>query len=76
MISKTAMFLSAALLLGTLGAATAGSDKDEPSGGSDIGPMGQCFSPPDCGQRYRGDYSYASAPGHQVHHPRAWHRTR
>src|ERR1700756_1778750 len=39
MISKTTMILSAALLLGTLGAATAGSDKDDPSGGSDIGPM-------------------------------------
>jgi hypothetical protein len=76
MISKTTMILSAALLLGTLGAATAGSDKDDPSGGSDIGPMGQCFSPPDCGQAYRGNYGYAYAPAHHVQHPRAWHRAR
>lgn len=76
MISKTTMILCAALFVGTLGAAYAGSDKDGPSGGSDIGPMGQCFSPPDCGQAYRNDYGYAYAPTHRVQHPREWHRTR
>ena len=30
------------------GSALAGND-NEPRGGADIGPLGQCFNPPDCG---------------------------
>jgi hypothetical protein len=42
-------------------ALAANDNQSRPSGGSDIGPLGQCFSPPDCGGR--GPGSYASTHG-------------
>jgi hypothetical protein len=50
-LTKTKIAFAAALILGTASAALAGGNSGEYSGGSDIGPLGQCFSPPDCGGR-------------------------
>jgi hypothetical protein len=74
MISKTVIALGTVLVLGTLGTAYAGSDRD--SGGYDIGPLGQCFAPPDCGQarNQRGYYGYAYVPDRRQH-PHVWHRS-
>jgi hypothetical protein len=44
MLTKTKIALAAALMLGTASVALA-----RGMGGSDIGPLGQCFNPPDCG---------------------------
>jgi hypothetical protein len=41
---------AAAIILGTASAALAGNGGEGPTqGGADIGPLGQCFNPPDCG---------------------------
>jgi hypothetical protein len=45
-LTKTKIAFAAALILGTASAALAGGNSGEYSGGSDIGPLGQCFSPP------------------------------
>jgi hypothetical protein len=71
MPNKTTIALATALIIGTLGSAYAGAERD--SGGYDIGPMGQCFSPPDCGNgasQSRADKAFAYVPGHRtVHRP-------
>ena len=46
MLTKITIALAAALMLGTGSAALA-----RGMGGSDIGPLGQCFNPPDCGNK-------------------------
>jgi hypothetical protein len=62
-----------------LGAASAAQASDhEESGGFDIGPLGQCFVPPDCGhgrilqrREYRnGPYGFAYVPEYRYRHPR------
>jgi hypothetical protein len=53
MLNKmTKIALAGALMLGSASAALAGGNSGEYSGGFDIGPLGQCFSPPDCGGNY------------------------
>ena len=54
----------AAVLAGSHFAWAADNNAGEYHGGADIGPFGQCFSPPDCGGRertngYNGRGSYA-----------------
>lgn len=75
---------AAAIVFGLLSAssiAQAGSNKSG-RGGFDIGPLGQCFDPPDCGRNpgdrgyrhYRhgysryGRYGYAYVPGWRYRH--------
>jgi hypothetical protein len=81
MLTKTTAFLAAALIVGTASAALAGNDNAANSGeegGSHIGPLGQCFVPPNCGQE-RGSQGYqrfAYVPAHPYQHHRNWHRAR
>jgi hypothetical protein len=85
MLTKTTAFLAAALIVGTASAALAGNDNAANSGeegGSHIGPLGQCFVPPNCGQE-RGSQGYQSGstgfayvPAHPYQHHRNWHRAR
>jgi hypothetical protein len=68
------------VMLGAASAAYA-SDHENQSGGFDIGPLGQCFVPPDCGQGQaaaprRGFSGYAYAPDRWYHQERAWRRAR
>jgi hypothetical protein len=81
MLTKGKLTTAAALVFGVLGAASiaqAGSNNQSINrGGFDIGPLGQCFDPADCGHnrgdagygRYRyghsryGRYGYAYVPG-------------
>ena len=86
MLTKTTAFLASALIVGTASAALANdnSANSGETGGSDIGPLGQCFVPPDCGQgrdsrayEYRTvPYGFAYVPAHPNHHRRDWHRAR
>jgi hypothetical protein len=79
---KTSMLALATVV--ALGAAPAAYASDhEESGGYDIGPLGQCFAPPDCGgqaSRARayvpGFYRYGYVPDHRYHRERDWHRAR
>ena len=51
---------AATALVATIsGSALAGND-NEPRGGYDIGPLGQCFNPPDCGNKGAERAAYAS----------------
>lgn len=86
MAIKTTALLAAALLVGTAPATLANDNAANTgeTGGSDIGPLGQCFVPPDCGQArgaqgydYRaGPYGFAYVPARPYHHRRDWRRAR
>jgi hypothetical protein len=66
------LIVAAAVLLGAVSIAQASSNRNY-GGGYDIGPLGQCFDPPACGQGSRGGaYAYAYSP----RYPRGWHYTR
>jgi hypothetical protein len=57
---------SGALLAGPHFATAADNNSGRYKGGADIGPLGQCFNPPDCGGRraangYRGRASFAES---------------
>jgi hypothetical protein len=58
---STKLTVAAAVLLGAISIAQAAGGSDYRSrGGYDIGPVGQCFDPPACGQGRRGAaYAYA-----------------
>jgi hypothetical protein len=81
---KTSILAAATIVM--LGAASAAyaSDHENQSGGFDIGPLGQCFVPPDCGQgqaaraqaRWRGFSGYANAPDRWYHQERGAHHAR
>jgi hypothetical protein len=85
MAIKTTALLAAALLVGAASSALASDNaaNSGETGGADIGPLGQCFVPPDCGQArgsqanaYRsGPYGFAYVPARPYHH-RDWHRAR
>jgi hypothetical protein len=75
MLTKGKLALAAVMMLGVASTAQA-SDHGE-NGGFDIGPLGQCFVPPDCGhgslraREYRnGPYGFAYVPGYRYRHPR------
>ena len=60
-VAATVVFAGAHL------ASAADNNSGRYKGGADIGPQGQCFSPPDCGGReetngYRARSSYGSCP--------------
>jgi hypothetical protein len=60
-MTRGALVLAAAVLLGASSAALGANDNQSRNrGGFDIGPLGQCFDPPVCGGgRYRyGRYEY------------------
>jgi len=84
MLTKTTALLTAAFIFGTASAALANdnSANSGETGGSAIGPLGQCFVPPDCGQArssqgYRTNpYGFAYVPQRPSHHRRDWHRAR
>ena len=64
MLRKRKLAMAAAIMLGAASAAQAANDnQSRDRGGTDIGPLGQCFVPPDCdqgGYRYRrGSYGFA-----------------
>ena len=66
MLAKSMMVLAAgALMLGAVSAQASDRDPAE-IGGSKIGPLGQCFAPPNCGEDYRywrGFNGFAYVPG-------------
>ena len=84
---KAALIVAITLgVLGTASAAFAGA-KDDDGAGHDrwegkIGPLGQCFVPPNCGQErgsrgyQSGPYGYAYVFANPYHHRRGWHRAR
>ena len=84
MLTKTTAFLAAALIVGTASAAFANdnSANSGETGGSHIGPLGQCFVPTNCGQErgsqayQSGSYGFAYVPAHPYQHHREWHRAR
>ena len=84
MLTKITALLTAAFIVGTASAALANdnSANSGETGGSNIGPLGQCFVPPDCGQTrslqgYRTNpYGFAYVPQRHSHHHRDWHRAR
>lgn len=87
MLSKTSVaILAAAAIFGAASAAQAGGDQNDPEhhGGADIGPLGQCFVPPDCDpgrDQQGGPYAYArpragGAYAYARPYPRGWHYTR
>jgi hypothetical protein len=81
MLAKTKVAVAAALMLGAVSAAQAANDnQSRDRGGSDIGPLGQCFVPPDCGgyRYYRNPYAYgwygfAYMPASRYHYRRWRH---
>ncbi|HEY2228767.1 MAG TPA: hypothetical protein VGI22_13705 [Xanthobacteraceae bacterium] len=81
MLAKTKVAVAAALMLGAVSAAQAANDnQSRDRGGSDIGPLGQCFVPPDCGgYRYHrnpyayGSYGFAYMPASRYHYRRWRH---
>jgi hypothetical protein len=83
---KTALIVAITLsVLGTASAAYAGGAKNDAESGHDrwegkIGPLGQCFVPPNCGQERQGDqngpYGFANVPAYLSHHHRDWYRAR
>jgi hypothetical protein len=89
MMSKTSIaILAAATIFGAASAGQASGSKNDASsrGGSDIGPLGQCFMPPDCDpgrDQQGGPYAYARpaygyARGIYAYarpYPRGWHYT-
>ena len=77
MLTKIKLVAAAALMLGAASAAQAANDnQSRDRGGYDIGPLGQCFVPPDCGRegyRYRrGAYGFAYVPEYHYGHHREW----
>jgi hypothetical protein len=81
MLTKFKLLAAAALILGAASAAQAANDNQSRSrGGYDIGPLGQCFVPPDCGQegyRHRsGANGFAYVPADHYGRHRAWRRDR
>jgi hypothetical protein len=87
-IGKTALIVAIALsALGAASAAYAGGAKNDDGAGHDrwegkIGPLGQCFVPPNCGQERgsqdypSGPYGFANVPANLSHHHRDWQRAR
>ena len=81
MLTKSKLAVAAVLILGAASAAQAANDnQSRDRGGSDIGPLGQCFVPPDCGQEgyrhRRGSYGFAYVPDYRYRHHREWRRER
>ena len=85
MLTKTKIALVAALILAPASVALGGNDNaanSGESGGSHIGPLGQCFAPPNCGQErgsqgyQSGSYGFAYVPANPYQHHRDWHRAR
>jgi len=81
MLTKIKVVAAAALMLGAASAAQAANDNQSiDRGGYDVGPLGQCFVPPDCGRsgyRYRsGAYGFAYVPGYRYGHRREWRHER
>ena len=75
MWSKTSIaILAATAIFGAASAAQASGSKNDAGshGGFDIGPLGQCFVPPDCDADQGGPYVYARPPSGYV---RGWHYT-
>jgi hypothetical protein len=78
MSTRIGVAVAAAAVLLVAGSAAGASEHNRESGGYDVGPLGQCFVPPDCGQgRYaqsRGISGFAYAPQHptrrhhEIHH--------
>jgi hypothetical protein len=72
--------VAAMLILGAVSVAQAANDNQSRNrGGSDIGPLGQCFDPAACGRGYRtlsGRYGYAYVPGYRYRYHRQWRRER
>jgi hypothetical protein len=72
--TKSILALAGALVLGVSMAQANDSSKDAyGESGAKIGPLGQCFAPPDCGGRVyahrRGFNGFAYVPGpHYRHH--------
>ena len=83
---KTALIVAITLsVLGTASAAYAGGGKNDAEWGHDrsegkIGPLGQCFVPPNCGQEPQGytsgPFGLAHVPANPYHRHRDWHRPR
>jgi hypothetical protein len=76
---KTALIVAVTLsVLGATSAAYAGGGKDRWEG--KIGPLGQCFVPPNCGQELQGyqsgPYGLAYIPANPYRRHRDWHRAR
>ncbi len=80
MLINSKLAVAALLILGAVSVAQAANDnQSRDRGGSDIGPLGQCFDPPDCGRGYRppsGRYGYAYVPGSRYRYHREWRRER
>jgi hypothetical protein len=49
---------AATALMATVSASALAGNDDEPRGGFDIGPLGQCFNPPDCGNKHSATYAH------------------
>ena len=90
MLSKTSIaILAAAAIFGAASAAQASGSQGDPESrdGADIGPLGQCFAPPDCDanqDQQGGPYVYArpyarpyagGANAYARPYPRDWHYT-
>jgi hypothetical protein len=59
MLTKTKFVIAAVLVLSAASAALAKNDDDGPTrGGFDIGPLGQCMNPPDCGGKHGTSAAY------------------
>jgi hypothetical protein len=74
---KAALIVAIALsAFGASAAYAAGHDRWE----GKIGPLGQCFTPPNCGQERQGyqsgQYGFANVSANLSHHHRDWYRTR
>lgn len=80
MLINGKLAVAALLILGAVSVAQAANDnQSRDRGGSDIGPLGQCFDAPDCGRGYRlpsGRYGYAYLPGYRYRYHREWRRER
>jgi hypothetical protein len=75
MLTKISIAFAAALILGTASAALANNSGRGPTqGGFDIGPLGQCFRPPDCGGRHDATVGFHEGSGGFV--PPAKHKHR
>ncbi len=62
MMTKTKIAFVAALILGSASAALASGDGPSHEG-FDIGPLGQCFVPPDCGDKHDASAAHSGNAG-------------
>ena len=51
---------AAAVLAASVSTSALAGNDNEPRGGYDLGPLGQCFNPPDCGNKRAERAAYAS----------------